>query len=92
MIKYAVCVTDDTFCCYGDMMTDKQVRKLKRAELIEILYYLRKENDELREENDKLNQRIDALFGDAIEKRHQNSEENDRLVDEQTDKDERTEN
>lgn len=73
-------------------MTDKQVRKLKRAELIEILYYLRKENDELREENDKLNQRIDALFGNMAKKKPQEAEKDEQLVDEQTNKDEQAEN
>ncbi|MBR6102280.1 MAG: hypothetical protein IKP95_07620 [Ruminococcus sp.] len=28
-------------------MTDKQLRKLKRAELIELVYYLKKENERL---------------------------------------------
>lgn len=32
-------------------MTDKELRKLKRADLLEILYYLQKEIDELKEEN-----------------------------------------
>lgn len=41
-------------------MTDQELRRLKRADLIEILYYLQKENDELREENEKLKSRIDA--------------------------------
>lgn len=31
-------------------MTDKELRRLKRAELFEILYYLQKENEELRAE------------------------------------------
>ncbi len=41
-------------------MTDQELRRLKRADLNEILYYLQKENDELREENEKLKSRIDA--------------------------------
>lgn len=41
-------------------MTDQELRRLKRGDLIEILYYLQKENDELREENEKLKSRIDA--------------------------------
>lgn len=30
-------------------MTEKELRRLKRAELLEILYYLQKENEELKE-------------------------------------------
>lgn len=47
-------------------MTDKELRKLKRADLIEILYYLKRENEELKAENEKLNSRLDALVGEAI--------------------------
>ncbi|EWM54384.1 hypothetical protein [Ruminococcus flavefaciens] len=42
-------------------MKDKELKKLKRADLIEMLYYLSKENDELREENGKLRTRLDEL-------------------------------
>lgn len=44
-------------------MTDKELKKLKRSELIEVLYYMRREIDELREENEKLESRIDRLIG-----------------------------
>lgn len=44
-------------------MTDKELKKLKRSELVEILYYMRREIDELREENEKLESRIDRLIG-----------------------------
>jgi len=44
-------------------MTDKELKKLKRSELIEILYYMRREIDELREKNEKLELRIDRLIG-----------------------------
>ena len=47
-------------------MTDKELRRLNRADLIEILYYLSRENDTLREENEKLRERLDALVGEAI--------------------------
>lgn len=39
-------------------MTDKEVRKLKRAELLEILFYMEKELEELRQENEKLQQQL----------------------------------
>lgn len=48
-------------------MTDKELKKLRRADLIEILYYLSKENDDLRQENSQLRDRLDALVGKAIE-------------------------
>ncbi len=48
-------------------MTDKQLRKLKRAELIEILYYLKRENEELHEENEKLRSKLGAFVDEAIE-------------------------
>jgi hypothetical protein len=47
-------------------MTDKEVQKLRRADLIEILYYLRRENDELREENASLQQKLDTIYTEAI--------------------------
>lgn len=36
------------------LMTDKELRKLKRSELLEILYFMRKEMDSLRQENEQL--------------------------------------
>ena len=47
-------------------MTDKQLRKLKRADLIEILYYVKRENEELHAENDKLRSKLDAVVDEAI--------------------------
>ncbi len=35
-------------------MTDKELKKLKRADLLEILYYLQKEIEELTKENESL--------------------------------------
>ncbi|MEE5993320.1 MAG: hypothetical protein V3G42_08770 [Oscillospiraceae bacterium] len=35
-------------------MTDKELKKLKRADLMELLYYMRREIDTLTEENQKL--------------------------------------
>lgn len=42
-------------------MTDKELKKLKRAELIEIMFFLQKELDDLKKENQKLKQDIDEL-------------------------------
>lgn len=49
-------------------MTDKELRKLKKLELIEMLYYLRKETDELKAENDQLRAKLLLLSGEANEK------------------------
>ena len=46
-------------------MTDKELRRLRRSDLIEILYYLSRENDELREENGKLREKLDAFVMNA---------------------------
>lgn len=50
-------------------MTDKELRKLRRSDLIEILYYLSRENDSLREENAKLKARLDAIVDKMVEER-----------------------
>lgn len=42
-------------------MTDKEVRKLKRAELLEILFYLQKEVDKIKVENENLRQQLDSV-------------------------------
>ncbi len=47
-------------------MTDKEVQRLKKSQLVELLYYLSKENDELKEENERLKARLDQLVGAAI--------------------------
>lgn len=41
-------------------MTDKELRKLKRAQLLEILFYLQKELDSLKQENEELKQRLEV--------------------------------
>ena len=43
-------------------MTDKELRHLKRAELLEILFYLQKENEALRAENESLRQNSENDF------------------------------
>lgn len=43
-------------------MTDKELRKLSRVELVEILVYLRKEIDALKQENQELRQRLGNSF------------------------------
>ncbi len=47
-------------------MTDKQLRRSKKSELIEMLYYMRKEVDRLSEENKELRERLDKLIGEAV--------------------------
>lgn len=42
-------------------MTNKEVRKLKKPDLLEILYYLQQENEELKQENEKLRSQIDSF-------------------------------
>lgn len=41
-------------------MTDKELHKLKKPELLEILFTMRKEIDDLQTENDELKQKLDA--------------------------------
>ncbi len=46
------------------MLTDKELRKLKRSELLEILLYQQKELERLSDENEKLRQQIQNSFTD----------------------------
>lgn len=59
----------------GNKMTDKELRKLKRSELIEILYYMRQEIDELNEKNKKLEERLDMFIKDAVNDKTEKSDE-----------------
>ncbi len=56
-------------------MTDKELRKLKRSELLELMFYLREELDKLKEENESLKVRIDDLSKVAIEAKNNLSDE-----------------
>ena len=47
-------------------MTDKELRKLKRSELMEILYYLQKEVETLQKENESLKQQLGNAFCNSI--------------------------
>ncbi|MCI6560999.1 MAG: hypothetical protein MR434_06275 [Ruminococcus sp.] len=40
-------------------MTDKELHKLKRSELLELLFCMRDELDKLREENDELRKKLE---------------------------------
>lgn len=40
-------------------MTDKELKKLSKSELLEILAYMRKEIDTLKEENRKLTEKVE---------------------------------
>lgn len=56
-------------------MTDKEFRKLKRAELLEIIFYLQKEAEDLRRENETLKQSVDELTKTALQSKITLSEE-----------------
>ena len=58
-------------------MTDKELRRLKRDELLEILFYLQKENDNLKKQNQELQNRIEAL---TINKHSISDEDFDRIA------------
>ncbi len=60
-------------------MTEKELRKLKRAELIEILYYMRTEIDELKAENEQLKSRLDQLVSKALQSQTVPSEHEEQL-------------
>lgn len=42
-------------------MTDKELKKLKKSELLELLLYMRKEIDSLKVENQSLEERIEEI-------------------------------
>lgn len=48
-------------------MTDKQLRKLRRAELLEMMFYIQKELDELKAENESLKQKLEQVEGGLSE-------------------------
>lgn len=56
-------------------MTDKELRRLKRSELLELMFYLREELDKLKEENENLKLRIDDLSKAALESQNNLSDE-----------------
>lgn len=41
-------------------MTDKELRKLKRGELLELMYYMKKDLEELNQENQSLRDQLNA--------------------------------
>lgn len=43
-------------------MTDKELHKLKRSELLELLIFMREENDKLRTENQELKESFDKAI------------------------------
>lgn len=47
-------------------MTDKELRRLKRTELLEIVFYLQKEIEDLRQENASLRQSAGSITEDAL--------------------------
>lgn len=42
-------------------MTDKEIAKLRRKDLLEILYFMRKEIDALKDENDLLKSKLESV-------------------------------
>lgn len=48
-------------------MTDKELKKLKRNELLELLFYLQREFDELKQENESLKNKIEILENKSLE-------------------------
>lgn len=55
-------------------MTDRELRRLKRPQLIEILYYLQKELDRVKQENEELKQRLEVdreISGEAAQQLEQ---------------------
>ena len=58
-------------------MNDKQLRKAKKNELLEMLYYMRKELDKVQEENSQLRERLDKLVAEAISAKNDTNETDD---------------
>lgn len=56
-------------------MTDKELRRLKRSELLELMFYLREELDKLKEENESLKSRLDDLTKVSMESKSNSSDE-----------------
>ena len=55
-------------------MNDKQLRKAKKNELLEMLYYMRRELDKVQEENSQLRERLDKLVAEAISAKNDTNE------------------
>ena len=55
-------------------MTDKELRKLKRAELLEIMFYLQEELSNVKQENESLRVRVDELTKAALSSKTELSE------------------
>lgn len=54
-------------------MTDKELRKAKKNELLEMLYYMRKELDKVQEENSLLRKQLGELVSEALSAKNNNS-------------------
>ena len=54
-------------------MTDKELRKAKKTELLEMLYYMRKELDKVQEENSLLRKQLGELVSEALSAQNNNS-------------------
>lgn len=58
-------------------MTDKQLRKAKKNELLEMLYYMRRELDKVQEENSQLRERLDKLVAEVVSAKNNTNETDD---------------
>ena len=58
-------------------MNDKQLRKAKKNELLEMLYYMRRALDKVQEENSQLRERLDKLVAEAISAKNDTNETDD---------------
>lgn len=70
----------------GIYMTDNELKKLGRKELLEILYFMRKEIDALKDENDMLRAKLEDLsqgdrLGEILKKLEENAHKLDYLKD-----------
>lgn len=58
-------------------MTDKELRKLKRSDLLEILFYLQKEMETLRQDNENLRKQLESVSSANAANNHTTLSETD---------------
>lgn len=62
-------------------MTDKELKKLRKSELLELLLYMRKEIDSLKVENQELQERIEEIEQNGINELLQVARANEEKLD-----------